>query len=136
VIAPRTHDGSGTLRPRRRVALGLTVVIAILIGWLTLTPTDQQPSLFFMLPDKAYHAIAFAALILPASVLLVSGLSWVLAAALLFGGAIELIQPQVGRSADLLDMVANMAGLAAGVAIGFGLRRLNGRRAAARTPST
>lgn len=116
----------------RAVALVLTASLAVIIGLLTLTPSQPHTPPFFTLPDKVYHAIAFATLILPTALLAISILSWVLAAALVYGGLIELIQPQVGRSSELGDMVANMVGLCAGLAIGWGLRRLYRKRLAAR----
>ena len=126
-------SGNGLRRetpPRRALALASTACLAVTIGWLTLTPSQPHTPPFVTLPDKAYHAIAFAALILPSAVLAVQSLPWILGAGLAYGGLIELIQPQVGRSAEIGDMVANMAGLAAGLAIGWCLRRLFRRRLA------
>jgi len=127
------HSGKGKCGEepgRLLLALCLTALLAGIIGWLTLTPSQSKTPPFFTLPDKAHHAIAFAALILPSAVLAVQSLPWILGAGLAYGGLIELIQPQVGRSAEIGDMVANMAGLAAGLAIGWCLRRLFRRRLA------
>lgn len=123
---------SGEEPGRLLLALCLTALLAGVIGWVTLTPPDQQPALAVTLPDKVYHALAFAALILPSALLAVQSLPWILGAGLAYGGLIELIQPQVGRSSEIGDMVANIVGLCAGLVIGWGLRRLYRTRLAAR----
>ena len=49
-------------------------------------------------------------------------LIWMIPAALVFGAAIELVQPFVGRSAELVDFVADIVGVACGLALGLILR--------------
>lgn len=71
--------------------------------------------------DKAYHLIGFAVLVFPAAVLFPRLLWWVLPGAVLFGGAIELIQPRVGRSGEFSDFIADASGIAVGVLVGLGL---------------
>ena len=51
--------------------------------------------------DKAHHLLAFAALTLPCAVLYPKALLRVALAAAIFGGAIEVIQPYVGRQGEL-----------------------------------
>ncbi|MFC6639855.1 teicoplanin resistance protein VanZ [Sulfitobacter sp. JBTF-M27] len=105
---------------RHSVALLATGLLAAIIAWLTLSPPKQHVD--GILSDKAYHAIAFAALALPCAVLYARALTWTMPIAALFGAAIELIQPIVGRSAETADFVADLVGLAIGVALGLFLR--------------
>ena len=97
-----------------------TLVLAGLIGVLTLTPI-QNP-----LPgtDKSHHLVAFAALALPLSFSRPRLAPWVVVAAALYGGAIELIQPLVGRSGEVFDFMADAMGALIGGAAGVGLRWL------------
>jgi len=46
----------------------------------------------------------------------------VLPIALLFGGAIELIQPYLGRGGELADFAADAAGIVFGAALGLAIR--------------
>ena len=79
---------------RHAAAIFATAILAAAIAYLTLTPQNLNMSLG---SDKLYHFIAFTALVFPCALLFARTLNWVLPAALLFGGAIELIQPYVGR---------------------------------------
>lgn len=110
-----------------RLGRGLTVALALIIAGLTLAPrevisADDLPHL-----DKLWHALAFAALVLPTAALDPKRLRWVVPAALGLGLAIELIQPQVGRPASALDFAADALGVAVGVLLGVALRPLTGR---------
>jgi len=106
------------LRSRRAIGLVTTAVLAIVIAVLTLAPSLRPPDIGG--PDKLYHAIAFGALILPCATLYPRSLIWLLPAALAFGGAIEIIQPWVGRSGEWADLVADAVGIAIGVPTGLG----------------
>jgi VanZ family protein len=99
---------------RGRIA---TAAIALLTVALTLTPGDEQ----IHAPggmDKLFHFLAFFALVLP--VALTEPRRWVLLVCLAagLGGAIELIQPHVGRQAEWGDALANAAGALAGALLG------------------
>ena len=85
--------------------------------------------------DKLYHFIAFATLVFPCSLLFARTLIWVLPAALLFGGAIELIQPYVGRGGELADLVADALSVFVGAAHGLTLRAIVSRPATTSAPS-
>jgi len=101
-----------------KVASLVTFAIALIIAGLTLTPMslpDNGPDGV----DKLYHAIAFAALVLPYSIIHPRALWWLLPSALLFGGAIEILQPLVGRSRELADFWADSVGIAVGVVSGL-----------------
>ena len=104
----------------RLVAL-ITLAIACLIAWLTLTPVSA-PAVDFSHMDKLYHLIAFASLILPCALLSPRWLARYIAIALVFAGGIELVQPHVGRSGEWLDFFADATGLAVGALIGWIIR--------------
>jgi len=111
---------------RHTMAIFATGILAAAIAYLTLTPQnlDMGPN-----SDKLYHFIAFAALVFPCALLYARTLIWVLPAAILFGGAIELIQPYVGRGRELADFGADAVGVIIGAALGLTLRAIVARRA-------
>lgn len=115
------------LSPRRiltgLIAAGLTVAMLWPVDVPQAVPTGT---------DKLVHLLAFGLLVLPAALsphvprgLLFGGL-FIGAAA--FGGAIELIQPHFGRSADFNDWVADMAGAALGLMVALVIRRIRAGR--------
>lgn len=111
-------------------ALLLTVLIALGIGAVTLAPPAGLPSVPGS--DKMHHVLAFALLALPAALLSPRMLWAVVPLAAAFGAGIEVVQPFVGRSAELADWVADMAGLAGGASLGLivrAMRQLQRRRA-------
>ena len=108
---------------RHAFALTATAVFGAVIAFLTLTPSPPEVGAEELLSDKAYHVIAFAALVFPCALLYARSLIWVVPAALLFGGAIELIQPYVGREAEVADFLADAVGLSFGLVSGLILRR-------------
>ena len=111
-----------TASKRHTLALLATTILAAVIAYLTLTP--PQPLTFDgLLSDKAYHVIAFAALVFPGAFLYQRSLIWLIPAALVFGAAIELVQPLVGRSAEMADFVADVVGVACGLILGLIMRR-------------
>ena len=117
---------------RHAMAIFATGILAVAIAYLTLTPQSLN-----MGPgtDKIYHFIAFTALVFPCALLFARTLNWVLPAALLFGGAIELIQPYVGRGGELADFVADALGVLIGAALGLTLRAIVTRRATISAPA-
>ena len=122
-----------TASQRHTLALLATALLAAVIAYLTLTP-PRPAALDGLLSDKAYHAIAFAALIFPGALLYFRSLIWLIPAALVFGAAIELIQPLVGRSAEVADFVADVVGTACGLALGlivrmWRIKSINGKKA-------
>lgn len=107
---------------------GAAIAVTVVIAWSTLSPwaTDARP-LTFGQADKIWHMLAFAtwgALM---------ALSWsrpfwqMLLAAGIFGGGIELIQPLVGRDAELADLGADMLGAGLGLWAGKNVRSWLGR---------
>jgi VanZ family protein len=107
---------------RHSLALLATVLLTAAIAYMTLTPPRPEASAG-LLSDKAYHVIAFASLIFPGTLLYLRSLIWLIPAALVFGAAIELIQPLVGRSAEFADFVADGVGVACGLILGLIMRR-------------
>lgn len=98
-----------------------TLVIATVIGILTLMPSHALPRGPWG-SDKLAHLLAFLALVFPTAALWprVSAMVGVIAVA--YGGAIEIIQPFTGRSAEFADLVADGTGVGLGIILGSSLR--------------
>lgn len=105
---------------RAPLALASTVIIALVIAGLTLTPITG-PEIVGTNSDKLYHLIAFAALTFPSALLLPRLSAGVLILAILFGGAIEVIQPSLGRSGTPGDLIADILGALLGFFVGRAL---------------
>lgn len=103
-------------------AILISLVVAAVIALFTLSPPGEGTPL--PLSDKMLHALAFAILVLPLG--WVRPRWWVGLAliALVFGGAIELLQPMVSRSAEWADWGADAIGVAVGLLPGQMRRRL------------
>jgi len=95
----------------------LTIALGTAIAILTLMPPSQVD----MPPgsDKPSHFIAFIALTLPLAMVRPRWSGWLLLLFTVFGAAIEIIQPYVGRSRELADLVADVAGIACGILLGL-----------------
>ncbi len=106
------------------IALAITLALALSIAVLTLMRVPVPAGVGGS--DKTHHLLGFAALALPISAVRprwIVGLAVVLAA---YGGAIELIQPFVGRSRELADWLADLKGIAVGALAGLLANRLLG----------
>nr|WP_309502450.1 VanZ family protein [uncultured Roseovarius sp.] len=99
-----------------RVAWWLTAALVLLIGFVTLTPIPQMQTMSHS--DKLQHFVAFSVLALPLSLAYPRYFLGVFIAAVAYGGLIEVIQPHVGRSAEMLDVLADAAGALAGGIVG------------------
>ena len=113
----------GAARPRLErfgVLATLLVLVAILIG--TLTPPEDMPS---DVPgsDKLHHFLAFAAFVLPLTLLRPGRWVWLVPLAALLGVAIELVQPYFGRERAVGDMIANALGAGFGALLARLLHR-------------
>ncbi len=86
--------------------------------------------------DKIHHVLAFAALTLPCAALYPKALLRVVVAAALFGAAIEVVQPYVGRSGEVSDLIADVLGLGIGAALGLILTSIRRTRSARRLVGT
>lgn len=110
-------------RPIRALWLVSTIVIAVLIAVLTLSPNPHLPKNDIHL-DKLAHMAAFFGLVFPTAALWPRVTAWIGLAAVLYGGAIEVIQPYTGRSAEFADLLADGIGVGLGIVLGATLRRL------------
>lgn len=112
---------AGNLALRRIVWRAASVVLALVIAYFTIL-TPQQGAPLGPWSDKIYHFVAFAILVMPTAIIYKRALFWVVPAALLFGGAIEIIQPYVGRQGDFADFFADALGVLFGAAAGLLIR--------------
>lgn len=103
---------------RYRLALALTGIIAAAIAALMLTPVTA-PEIVGRGSDKIYHLIAFGALTFPSAMLAPRLCGPMLAFAIIFGGVIEIIQPNLGRSGEWGDFLADAAGALIGLSSGL-----------------
>ncbi|MFN3954879.1 MAG: VanZ family protein [Pararhodobacter sp.] len=99
-----------------RAGLALSLFLAVVIAGFTLTPLPPGPAMPAGM-DKIYHFLAFAVLVFPVIVTDTGRWTWVVPVAIAYGGAIELLQPFVGRNAEWLDFGANVSGVLAGAAL-------------------
>ena len=79
------------------------------IAFETLLPTSQLLSMHGN--GKFLHFFAFALMAPPLLLIKRTKVLKVAAVAILYGGAIELIQPIVGRNAEVMDLVADICGV-------------------------
>ncbi len=105
-----------------RWAVALTLLIALGIVWGTLKSSGPGEG-SLPLNDKQIHALAFALLVLPLSFAAPRLIPKLIVSALVFGAAIELIQPSFGRSGEWADWIADAVGVAAGVLPGLWRQR-------------
>ena len=112
----------GLARRSRTVWIVSTIALAILIGVLTLTPTPHMPRSDLHL-DKVAHMLAFLSLVFPTALLWPRVTSWIGLLAVVYGGAIEVIQPYTGRSAEFADLLADGVGVGLGIVLGTLARR-------------
>lgn len=93
------------------------MLLMVCIALASLTPLPELPA-----PgsDKLHHFIAYGLLALPVSLVSPKSLWYWLVIFVVFGGAIELVQPYVNRYGEWFDWVANIGG----IFIGFFLARM------------
>lgn len=102
-------------------SLSATIILVVSVGDLTLAPI-QNPCV--PRTNKSNHLLAFLALAFPLSFSRPRIAPWVALAAAAYGGAIEVIQPLVGRDKELLDLLGDTACGILGGAAGSELRML------------
>ncbi|MEC7760335.1 MAG: VanZ family protein [Pseudomonadota bacterium] len=106
--------------------MAITLGLAIAIAYLTLVPRPPTP-VRFPHADKVFHELSFAALMFPTPLLRPNRWYQVAALALLFGAAIELIQPTFGRDAEWADFAFDALGVLVGAMAGYGVARILNR---------
>lgn len=99
---------------RARVTAAVVVIVLALAALLTPLPADWGGGWRGTLLDLG-HVPLFAALTLGLGFALRRGWAWPAALALALAAAAEVLQPLVGRTASLLDLVRGAAGVAAAV---------------------
>lgn len=124
--------------PARLVALAVvtTLLVAAAVAYVMLSPPTPQINRLAM-HDKALHFLAFVVLVLPLSMVLTAQrlLAVLVLGAIAYGVAIEIMQPTVGRSAEIGDVLANSLGAITGASIGTLLRFWWSRRSARHMPA-
>lgn len=101
----------------------LTIVLALIIPIGMLAPISEVTTATAG-TDKIIHIVAFAALVFPLALTKRIRLFPLFIIASLFGGMIEIIQPLFGRSAEIIDWIADSAGVICGMATGNLIRTL------------
>ena len=113
---------------RKYLDIPLTLMVTAVLTVAMLWPINQPPPA----PDgtdKLVHLIAFAALAFPLARTGRIGLIPVFVGASAFGGFIEVIQPSFGRSADMQDWIADIAGVGLGILLALLYHRFSQHRA-------
>ena len=104
------------------LAYGLTIIIAVAIIGLSLSPIET------LLPapggDKLHHFVAYGALAFPLAFIKARHLTIYLICFIALGGAIEWIQPYVNRYGEWADFGANFAGVIMGWMMAQALQRI------------
>ena len=106
---------------RVAVASAATFALALIIAVLTLGPMPAGGGPAGS--DKVYHILAFAALAFPLPLVRPRLTIWVALGVIAYGGAIEVIQPFVGRQAEWADLLADGIGAVVGAVTGYALSR-------------
>lgn len=109
--------------------LGALAAVGIALGILygTLSPQPPGPPMHGH-ADKVAHFLAFFTLVFVPVLTAPGRWRWMLPFAIAFGGLIELVQPQFGRTAEWADFWANNAGALTGAVLGVLTNRLAMRR--------
>lgn len=107
----------GQRRRLKLIADLAMVLIAASILFLTLFATSSGPSGPEWI-DKFYHAVAFFVLVFPGALVHRWAFLWLVPSAILFGAAIEYLQPYFGRSREVADLYADIVGILGGVIAG------------------
>lgn len=112
-------------RNMRLIALGAAIMLAGLIAYLSLAPSNSTPH--FQWSDKIQHFIAYTALTVPLALYLGRGrFIWAILVAGFYGVLLEFGQGWLtdNRVPSALDAIANLAGACAGVCIAIGCMRV------------
>jgi VanZ family protein len=115
---------------RQAGILFLALVLIAVVG-LSLYPRPEEVLGPWSLNDKAGHFAAYVVLAF-LSVRAVNrrdvlSLILTIASCTALGGLIEIVQPLVGRTRELMDFIVDLGGSAVGAGIGFLIRRKGSR---------
>jgi VanZ family protein len=115
---PSWYDRHATRAGLQSAFVGLALLIAV----ATLAPTSSLPQ---GVPgnDKLQHFGAFGALAFVGGLTWPAHVPWVIFGVVLYGGAIEVVQPQVGRSGEWSDWIADLLGALSGGSLAYGVAR-------------
>ena len=106
--------------PGIRLAAMLTTGLFLVVTTLLLVPLPPGAG---TMSDKAAHLLAFAALAAPLSAVRARFAAFIVIIVSAYGGAIELLQPLVGRDAEWsdfgMDVAGALIGASAGAAAGY-----------------
>ncbi|WP_175546822.1 VanZ family protein [Natronohydrobacter thiooxidans] len=111
------------LRVAEIVGYGLSIILAMIGTWLMLAPAGPEMPPPFPHFDKVAHFVVFFLIALPAVAVRPRAWAGIVLSASALGGAIELIQPFVGREREFADFVADVLGALAAVPVGHALAR-------------
>ena len=113
------------LRQLKRLWLPLTLLVLSAITYLSLAPLESVPEA----PggDKLHHLVAYGLLAFPAALARPRGWPLLILGFVLWGGAIELLQPRVNRYGEPLDFIANSFGVLLGYLLALPLAKPSGR---------
>lgn len=114
------------------LAIAATLLVAAGVAHVMMMPPTPQINRL-AIHDKLLHFLAFLALVVPLSMVLTARrlLAVLVLGAIAYGVVIEVMQPTVGRTAEVGDVLANSLGAITGAALGAMLRVLRTRRRAA-----
>ncbi|MDO9093972.1 MAG: VanZ family protein [Rubrivivax sp.] len=119
------HLTTQLLAPRHRIRWRLLLAsLLLVVSWFAFSPAN--PAQPFSHADKFEHVLAFGCLALVASLAWAPGWRMVMgvtAGLLLYGGFIETVQSLLpGRVASWADLLADAAGIAAGLIVAQAVR--------------
>jgi len=128
---PRTGTAQIMFKPPvisdrlRRVALVMSVILLVVVTVILLMPVPEGEGRLPRHVDKIVHFAVFFIVAFPAYVARMRFWPAILAGLVVYGGAVELIQPHFGRSAEFADFIANSLGVIAALpcAVWFRTRR-------------
>lgn len=98
-----------------QIGIIVTISLAVAITVLALIPVSLDGDL---IQSRLQHALAFAALAFPLTFVRPVLFAPVVSAVIIYGGAIEIIQPFLGRDASWMDFLVNIIGAASGGVLG------------------
>lgn len=119
--SPRSFMPGGFLAFTARHWCFLSLLALAALTVLSLLPMPEQDTV--QGNDKVLHVVAWMLAIGPAALALGRRVPGVVVLFLVWGIAIEWLQPLSGRSREIADVVANASGLALGTLLGIALRQ-------------